>query len=852
MMKRYKKQDYLAIAGLLRQVNTALAKTGWNDPDIAAILIDCQNAAIQLGTCLEQQGEEGIRLTHILEDYCENLYQMGEALKTDSDAGTCAELSEAIEEQLKLLETGIQEKLRDKKEIVFLPYKAAMWDSLESVWMAADQDPDCDAYVVPIPYYERNSDQSFGKYHYEGGEYPEYVPIINYEEFDLDEHHPDAIYIHNPYDEYNTATSVEPAFYSRKLKKYTDCLVYIPYYSTSGGMAEGQALCSAYLHADYIIMQAEIYRKYFDSALPQEKLVPLGSPKFDRVIRLCNNPPEPPAEWKKKMEGRKVYFYNTSIGGMLADTKSFLLKMEYVFRTFQGRKDACIVWRPHPLLETTFDSLRKNFRPAYDKLKSFFIENEIGIYDDTPDITETIALSDAYIGDSGTSVTSLFGIAGKPLFILNNYIHSVPEEDDWRGAILWGSLPIGFCTVFTGCDKWIVTQGNKLYYSPGDDYHYEYCCELSEYAGGGYYLRAIELGTKVYVCPQNAQDILVVEEKEVVKRIPLNHVLERAGAFINAWSYGNYLFLIPFRYPAIVRYDVQKDELRYITYSKEIFVNNVDGEWCVGGSCIWKGKLLLASSIDDRVIMMDMQSGKEQIKAVGSEQFKGCMWLQSEPDSDAVWMLPYTGTTILRWNPETGERQEYSGVPEGFVCTNRPHGYSCMDKPFSGAVFSRRFVYLFPYWGNQFLRIDKESGSIETWNPSFEMPQTDKNGYYFSWGRGAVICHTDTLGKWTYRYFSTPDRRLYDMNLETEELKEINVEFDRNELKRHEPGFCENSDWMQYACIENAFNSLENFLDGAVSGNLFERDRQIRAYGQIAANCDGTSGEKIHRFICVH
>ena len=29
-----------------------------------------------------------------------------------------------------------------------------MWDSLESVWQAADADPDCDAYVVPIPYYD--------------------------------------------------------------------------------------------------------------------------------------------------------------------------------------------------------------------------------------------------------------------------------------------------------------------------------------------------------------------------------------------------------------------------------------------------------------------------------------------------------------------------------------------------------------------------------------------------------------------------------------------------------------------------------------------------------------------------
>lgn len=58
----------------------------------------------------------------------------------------------------------------------------------------------------------------------------------------------------------------------------------------------------------------------------------------------------------------------------------------------------------------------------------------------TPDIESTIALCDAYIGDSGTSVTSLFGVAGKPLFIFNNNINTLPEEDDWRGKRLTALL----------------------------------------------------------------------------------------------------------------------------------------------------------------------------------------------------------------------------------------------------------------------------------------------------------------------------------------------------------------------------------------------------------------------------
>ncbi len=45
--------------------------------------------------------------------------------------------------------------IKIRKEIVFLPYKASMWDSLESVYLAAKEDEECDAYVIPVSYYNK-------------------------------------------------------------------------------------------------------------------------------------------------------------------------------------------------------------------------------------------------------------------------------------------------------------------------------------------------------------------------------------------------------------------------------------------------------------------------------------------------------------------------------------------------------------------------------------------------------------------------------------------------------------------------------------------------------------------------
>ena len=131
-------------------------------------------------------------------------------------------------------------------------------------------------------------------------------------------------------------------------------------------------------------------------------------------------------------------------------------------------------------MESTFDSMRASYKPVYEKLKQYFFENDIGIYDDTPEIETTIALCDAYVGDSGTSVTSLFGVVGEPLFILNNSIDSAPAKDDWKGEIIKGIS-------VHGNRQFMITHGNKLFYSPENDYQYQYCCDLSDYAYGRYY-----------------------------------------------------------------------------------------------------------------------------------------------------------------------------------------------------------------------------------------------------------------------------------------------------------------------------------------------------------------------------
>lgn len=837
-MRKAQKQDILNMIQTLHEAHEEI-KSYIDRKSYALaqdILSQCQECAISIGTTIEKLEGEGFVTVSYVEAYCDILYQIHEELNncTEDNSG---KIGKWLKKRLLRVENSIKNDIVIRRETVFLPYKATMWDSLESVWKAANEDPNCDAYVIPIPYFDKNPDGSFREMHYEGDQYPAYVPITKYDEFDFGKHHPDVIFIHNPYDDANFVTSVHPFFYSDKMKKCTDCLVYIPYYSTAGGMSEGQALCPAYIHADYIVIQSEKYRKYFDSGIPDKKFLPLGSPKFDSVIQKCKNPPEPPAEWKEKLQGRKVYFYNTSIGGMLANTEAFLKKMEYVFNTFKGREDVCLLWRPHPLLESTFDSMRKQYRPAYDALKRKFTEDNIGILDLTPDIENAIALCDAYIGDGGTSVTSLFGVAGKPLFILNNNIHKLPEEDDWRGEIIKGIYG-------DGQNKWYVTQGNKLYHSKNNDFHYEYFCDLSKYAAGNYYQRAIEFEDKVYVCPANAQDILIFSKDKRIKKIELKRLVEQWGVFAASVQVGEYIFVLPNKYPAIVRFNMRTQEIHYITGVNDIYINEVNGERRFGGVCIWNNALLIGSPNGRKILKIEPASLKTQV--FDTEIKGGIAGLTAEPDADTIWSVPYEGAIVTCWNPETGETAEYDAAVEGLQCVQRPLGYQCTLRPFGVPVYYEDKVLFPPYWGNKFVCIDRKDGIAREWEFPVIVMQQSKNGYNPLWSAGWFAGNVEGT---VFRYYEAYDRKIYDINVITRECREVEIVFDKEELAQHEPGFMETSQWMQYCCNENSFNSLKDFIDEKITGNQFNKEKQLAAFSKINASIHGDCGRKVYRFV---
>ena len=102
------------------------------------LLKDCQDSAAAIGTFIESTEGEGHPTVGILEEYCELVYQLYEELAATDREHNAKKIYKMLRQQLIKATNSFKRDVPTRIEAVFLPYKASMWDSLESVWRAAD------------------------------------------------------------------------------------------------------------------------------------------------------------------------------------------------------------------------------------------------------------------------------------------------------------------------------------------------------------------------------------------------------------------------------------------------------------------------------------------------------------------------------------------------------------------------------------------------------------------------------------------------------------------------------------------------------------------------------------------
>ncbi len=834
-MRKIRKEQLCEMIDTLKDAHKEIL--GQSAEAICNVLADCQECAVAIGNMIEESEGDGQVTVSLLVQYCEMLYRISVAVGEGQEWKV---LNGETKSLLGQIQGSIRQDIRDSYEIVFLPYKASMWDSMESIWLAAREDKRCNCHVIPIPYFEKDKDGKVNEMSYEGDKFPREVPITDYQSYSLQENHPDVIYFHTPFDQYNYVTSVHPAYYSYELKKHTDMLVYVPYFITVGGMPDAQMGASAYRYADRIILQNKEMLEDMAKEIPKEKLVVLGSPKIDRMIKLEKNKPPMPEEWERFIKGRKVIFYNTSISDLLKNSEKELAKIEDVFKTFQEHQEVALIWRPHPLMRPTLQSMRHELLDQYDKLERWFVKEKIGILDKTPDVNATIALSDAYIGDGGSSVVHLFGVTGKPVFVLSQEVYPHVTMEERASVAIWRWAN-------EGDDIWFIADG------------YHAICKLNLKSG------AIEI---VSTIPETGWDYpsqyvgLFKYKNKIVTRTAKADMLceydlitgmfrkfyfkdqERAekNTLSGGVQYKQYIYFVPQGFEAIVCYDVETTEFTYydewIVDMRRATKTPEEGKNLFGwGSAIYQNQIVLPSETSNKVLLFDMDTAEYSIREVGAESN---VYVKIICGKQYFWLMT-SGYAVVRWDIETNQTENYDKFPDGYEANEFPYAH-CEEIQGSLLGLGKR--------KKTSLKYNNDEKTTEKMLDLLPYEEGEYLSAYYK--KPEIYRYIRLINESKIGGFTTYDDSFFTLHLLNGAYHKYPLRLQHDYVKenicKHLKSKFSKCGTFPYICFENKSITLDMFIIYEES-TWHNKGEQIKNYMEIAENMDGTSGQRIHGYI---
>ncbi len=425
---------------------------------VAALSGECQNLALRLGTRIEEEQGEEHPTVRVLEEYCELIFSLYAQLTAGEGVIGEAPDIPALVEYEKRLEESISRDIKEKREVVFIPYKSSFWGTMDGLWQAASADEEVDVYVVPAPYYYKDA---FGKAkkdepHYET-DYPESVALTNYEEYTFDMRRPDVIVIQCPYDEYHYGMTIHPFFYARNLAQYTENLVYVPPLvmdeivpGDERGRFTLRTFCNTpgVTYADHVIVQSEQLKDVYVELLTEfagegtrvmweEKITGAatvaGETTMSETSRRAIAEVDVPEEWRvyaQREDGSRkiVILLHMNASVLFEYGREAIQKLREVMELLRKEQDDFVLlWKPDSSVR---ELLRKEDAEAWGRYRDLMEEyrrEKWGIFDDSPDWERAIGFCDAYYGDAGVMSTRCVRL-DKPVLIASADFHQYGDR----------------------------------------------------------------------------------------------------------------------------------------------------------------------------------------------------------------------------------------------------------------------------------------------------------------------------------------------------------------------------------------------------------------------------------------
>lgn len=393
-----------------------------------------------------------------------------------------------------------------------------------------------------------------------------------------------------------------------------------------------------------------------------------------------------PDNWKDVIRGKKVILYNTGVTSLLRERETRIEKMKWVFDIFKEHPEVVLWWRPHPLEMSTAHSMLPELEEQYMKVRRQFVEEGIGILDESADLNRAIAISDAYYG-AWSSVAGLYKAAKKPVLFEINRIRR-EEEPSFLPAVL--------------CIKdefiWFIQlNSNKLVKVDKKTFEVEKVINIpfeSPYRDCRYNYHLIDAGNSLLLLLENSRQIY---EYEFGTGTIKSHRPECEGFIFHSeivMKRGEKLVMLPYNGNSIVEYDYCAKK----TIKKTFMQHNIKAARC----CEVIGtKVYMVDKNSNILYQYDTRDDSYTTKTIGEQDNR--YW--GAKKAGRYFVLPHQEKpAITLWDEESGETIELTKFPQQYTCYE--------ELAYLDMIESDGNIYIFPLYANMILKVDVENKQI--------------------------------------------------------------------------------------------------------------------------------------------
>ncbi len=242
------------------------------------------------------------------------------------------------------------------------------------------------------------------------------------------------------------------------------------------------------------------------------------------------------------------------------------------------------------------------------------------------------------------------------------------------------------------------------------------------------YSATILVGNQIYFAPMNAKDIAVYDiENKTISKISLK---QEYSSIISKFSRmlrdDCYIYLIPFRYPAIVKINLKNQKVTYLdSWIGKLGIGKSD-IFAKNGCFLKNENLHIALYEENKVLQINIKTEECELLEIPTKDKQG--FVDMLFDEEYYWFVQRNYTTIIKYHVKSG-RVDYIYIDEF-------EGYQ-VGVPYIRILEFDNKIFLAAYEGERSVIIDKQTNQVqeitklnEIYKPIFE--NNWKARFYFA------------------------------------------------------------------------------------------------------------------------